>query len=789
MKFTLKWLKSHLKTDATLEEIINKLNQIGLEVEKVIDNKQIYGEFLVAQILRAIPHPNADKLRVCEVDNGQEILQIVCGASNARAGITVVLAPIGSVIPANGMVLGKSAIRGVESYGMLCSASELAIGQDSDNIIELPDGKAGYSFAKYYGLDDIIIELSLTPDRGDCASVLGVARDLAATGIGNLVINYTRKAIHTNGRLNNKVSVKLVETELCSEFCYIYGEKLNNSGIVNDARLKNIKYDLKSPLIDISNFMMLDLGRPNHIYDADKISGEIVVRKSFFGEKFKAIGGTEYTLPEGLLVVADQEKILSLAGIIGGEDSKVTAETANILIEVADFDAEAIIKAGRALNIITDARFRFERHIDFSNTQSFISNMISLIEDYCGGNFSEANILKGKNKKPIGLLDFDPSTVSKIAGVTILETEVYEILKRLGFTRYGMKIQIPSWRIFDITNGLDLVGEVLRIYGLTNVESQDLPYNFAAANVNAQRLERVQNRLLCKNMTEVISWSFISEKVAGHFAEKDDLLLVQNPISADMAVMRPSILCSFIQIVNKNVARKNDDLNIFELGPVYSKRFDIYQTQVIAGLRCGNIIEKNVHGTARLVDFFDIKDDVLAVLSEFSIEIRKYIVTRDVPSYYHPTRSACLKLGENKVAFFGELHPKVVADLKVAQKKLLCFEIFLENIPQSKVNYNKAKASIFDYQSVNRDFAFLISNEISGGDLVKAIESLKIEVIEEIKLFDIYEGKGVEPGFKSAGLSIKIQPRVATMTEQEIDSISQQIVNKLGKKFNASLRE
>lgn len=791
MKFTLKWLKHHLKTGAQLDEIISKLNQIGLDVKETIDNRQIYGKFLIAQILHVAPHPNSNKLQICEVHNGKEILQIVCGANNARAGITVVLAPIGSVIPANGMYIKKSVIRGVESNGMLCSASELCIGQDNDCIIELLDGKVGDSFAEYYGLDDIIIELSLTPNRGDCASVLGIARDLAATGIGSFMPNFTKEVIQTENSLNNKITVKLVDTELCNEFCYIYGEQLNNRTTINNSKfymLKNIGYEPKSLLVDISNFMMFDLGRPNHVYDADKISGEVVVRKSVAGEKFKAIGGIEYVLHDDFLVIADQEKILSLAGIIGGEDSKVTEETTSILIEIADFDAEAVMKAGRAFGIITDARFRFERRIDFANTRSFAYNMLSFVKNCCGGNFSEVNILKGKDKKPIGLIDFEPSIVNKVVGIEISEVEIYSILEKLGFTKQEEKIQVPSWRVFDVTNSLDLVQEVLRIYGLANIKSYDLPYNFVAVDVIAQRLSKIQNNLFCRNMTEVISWSFVSEKIAKHFTKKDNLLLVQSPISNDMAVMRPSILCSFIPIINKNMARKNDTLNIFELGAVYSKEYSTYQIKVIAGLRSGNIVEKNVHCLERSADFFDIKDDVMAVLSEFNIGISKYIITRDVPSYYHPTRSASIELGKNKIAFLGELHPKIITDLEIAQRKLLCFEIFLENIPQSKVNYSKAKAQIFDYQSVNRDFAFLIKRDMPVGDLIRVIKSLKIEVIEQVKLFDIYEGKGIEAGFKSVGVSVKIQPRVATMTDQEIDYISQQIITRLAKDLNASLR-
>ncbi|WHQ46519.1 MAG: phenylalanine--tRNA ligase subunit beta [Candidatus Midichloria sp.] len=789
MKFTLKWLKRYLNTDASLSDIVNKLNQIGLEVEEVIDNNELYSKFLIAKILVTEPHPNSDKLKVCKVDDGREVLQVVCGAPNARPGITVVLAPIGATMPANGMIIKKSAIRGVESYGMLCSAQELNIGKDHEGIIELTNAEIGDSFAEFYGLDDTIMEISLTPNRWDCASVIGVARDLAATGIGKFVDNVPIKQLYSD--LKSQIEVNIIAKDICHGFCYVYGEHIDNSSIKNDDRftlLKNTGYELKGPLVDISNFMMFDLGRPTHIYDAEKINGQVVVRRSLEGERFKAIGGIEYILLADLLVVADQEKILSIAGVVGGEDSKVTQNTTSILIEIADFDSEAVMKSGRAINLNTDARFRFERRIDFANTEHFANKVVEFIKSYCGGNFSPITTLQGKLERALVLIKFDPSTVAKISGINIAEKESLSVLKALGFNMKEADVVVPSWRVGDVVGSADLVEEILRIYGLANITERNLPYIFNSLNEHDDLMQRLFHRLINIGMTETVSWSFISEAIAKSFATEEILLKIENPITPSMAIMRPSVLCSFIPIINRNMARKIENFSIFEIGWAYSKNYNNFQTKIISGIRSGYIVEKSIHHEARLADFFDTKDDVMAILSEFNIDLNKYIITREAPTYYHPTRSACLKLGRNVIAFLGELNPKVVMDLKVEQKNLIAFEIFLENIPQTENNLSKAKKEIFDYHAINRDFAFIVKKEILGGDLVRAINSLKINVIDQVKIFDIYEGKGVEPGLKSVAITLKIQPKSAMITDKEIDSISEKIIIKLENECNAELR-
>ncbi|CAG7597062.1 MAG: phenylalanine--tRNA ligase subunit beta [Candidatus Midichloria sp.] len=790
MKFTLKWLKRYLNTSASLSEVISKLNQIGLEVEEVVDNNELYNKFVVAKVLEAGPHPNSDKLKICKIDNGEEVLQIVCGAPNARAGITVVLAPIGTIMPIDGMSIKKSAIRGVESHGMLCSAQELNIGEDHDGIIELTQGEAGESFAKLYGLDDSIIEISLTPNRGDCASVIGIARDLAATGIGQFVSEISIKKPESRLK-KNPIEIRIIAKDICHEFCYIYGENIDNSSIKNEERftiLKNTGYELKNPLVDISNFMMFDLGRPAYIYDADQIKGEVSVRRSIEGENFRAIGGNNYVLPEGLLVIADQEKILSIAGVIGGEESKVTQNTKNIIIEIADFDSEAVMKSGRAVNLNTDARFRFERKVDFTNTEYFANAITEFIGSHCGGNFSAITTLRGEGDRGSVSIEFDPSSVARISGLDLSERESINILKNLGFSINGTSVGVPSWRVGDISGPADLVEEVLRIYGLANIPERNLPYSFHPLNKYDEIAQKVFNRLINRKLTEVISWSFVGEAIAKSFAFEESMLRIANPITPDMAIMRPSVLCSFIPVISKNIARKVESFNIFESGWAYGRGYNNFQTRVIAGIRSGYITEKGVHYEARLADFFDVKDDVMAVLSEFGMDANRYTITREAPQYYHPTRSCCLKLGKSIIAFFGELNPKVGMDLKIEQKNLVAFEIFLENIPQVSNNFSKRKKELFDYHVINRDFAFIVKKEILGGDLLRAISSLRIEMISQVKIFDIYEGKGIEPGFKSVAIALKIQPKLAMITDKEIDSIAENIMIKLKNEFNAKLR-
>ena len=826
MKFTLKWLKQWLKTEAKLEEIVERLNQIGLEVESVVNNAEIYNDFTLAKIIEVNKHPNAEKLQICKVDNGKEILQIICGASNAREEIEVVLAPIGAKIPSNNLVIKRAKIRGIESEGMLCSASELCLGKSDNNegIIELSGSKAGQSFAEFYGLDDVIIEISITPNRGDCSGVLGIARDLAATGIGEFIELPRSQSFRNDG--NNFKTIDIVmenngalsAMELCHEYSYVLGKGLKNK-FKSDAKylkfLRSVGYESKGAIVDISNFIMFDTGRPNHIYDADKITGNnINIRIGKGGESFREIGGiVDRKIVGSPCVIADDEKILSLAGVIGGDDSKVNSDTTNILIELASFDPDSIARQRSqflpALTEDTDASFRFRRGVDRENSEIVLQRMIELLQEECGGQFTEIKTIVNSRIDDKYII-FNLMDIEKISGVKIPHEICVKILTKLGFSIdlldknqpliYNAKV--PSWRILDINGSADLVEEILRVYNLDNINAQSLSYIFPKANKIEKIREISRIKLLHRGLTEVISWSFVNKELADIFREEYNLVEIENPISSEMSVMRPSIICSMIPIVKKNIARNILNFGVFEVGSIYSNdessinkdinatkdvsSYGFDQIRMIAGLRIGYIEEKGVHSTGRLVDFFDIRDDVMSYIEEYGIGSDKCSISKDVSSYYHPNKAASININGKKIAYFGQLHPAVIKALDIDHDNIYCFEIFLDNV--ASVDLRKKRKKIFDFQHITRDFAFLVDKNLPAGELVQAIESLHIPEIEEIKIFDIYQGEGIEDNLKSIGLSIKIQPQTGTMTDHDIEQITNAIVQAISNEYSAKLR-
>lgn len=790
MKFTLSWLQRHLNTDKSPSEISQTLSAIGLEVENIIDNTVLYQPFIIGEILEVTPHPNADKLKICQVYNGIETLQIVCGAANARVGIAVVLAPIGAVIPHNGLHIKKSSIRGIESYGMLCSAEELNLNYHTpiNGIIEIIDFDPkiiGTNFAKWIGLYDTIFDIAITPNRGDCASVLGIARDLHAAYIGELM------PIEEEGCQNLQASIPsinatITSVDACQEYAFFTGHNIRNQRLNNFLPfLTATGYTSKSAVVDISNFIMFDIGRPNHIYDADTINGNITVRYSQAGEKFTAIGNIQYILPAGILVVADQEKIISIAGVIGSEATKVTLDTTNIFVEVANFKAESIMHSGRTLNIITDARFRFERHIDHANTELTIAYLQKMIQNSCGGVFSTSTIRHGQNFTPCHVIVFNDDCTKKIAGISIMEGD--EILQRLGFEKKMQNITVPSWRVWDVQNATDIVEEILRIYGLAKIPQQ---YFIPLQLQNQKNLstfeDKAIDRLVQRNMHEVMSWSFTESKIADHFIHTpDELITLKNPINSEMSLMRPSIICTLLPLIEKNATRGIVNLALFELGTIYSTSFEQQQRHTLTGIRTGYFVEQNVHDHARCIDFFDIKADVLSVLEEFPIPLEEYHLSREVASYYHPMRSASLKINNTVVAMFGELHPKITTTKKI--DSVFCFEIFLQEI-SSRCDIKKRPFIISDYQVVKRDFAFIVPKDMLANDIIISIQALQINILQSISIFDVYEGEGVKQGYKSVAITTKFCPKDKTLTEQEIDSFAQQIISQVCKDHPAELR-
>lgn len=789
MKFSLNWLKTYLNTDATADKISTILDEIGLEVENIQNIGLIYSAFKIAYIETTTPHPMSDKLKICTVNDGKNLLQIVCGAPNARAGIKVVLAPIGTQIPANQIIIKKQQIRSIESQGMLCSAEELLLDADTNanGIMELDSNwPIGASYADYANLNDTIFEIALTPNRGDCASIYGIARDLSATGIGTLSSLPTSSVIEQI-KFSTKLYIK--DTENCTEFCMRYIANVDNHTKLTRITdlIRTTSNTDNTALVNISNFSMLEFGRPNHIYDADKIKGDITVRKSLEGEQFIAIGGKSYILPANITVVADNTKILAIAGVIGGELSKVDIDTKNILIEVANFKPQAVTISGRALNIITESRFRFERRVDYANTKFFIDYLTSLIVNNCGGQVS--NIQKYENTRPeyISKLSFDFAKCDEIAGYLVNRQKATSILNSLGFELIGSEVLIPSWRQGDISSQACIVEEILRIDGFNNITAIDLPITPNTLSIIPNDITScIKQSFLARGLNEVITWSFSNKTSAEIFGYKDSISIA-NPIHADFSLMRQNIIPNIILILQKNISRGYSDLAIFEIGNIYSEQYNNRQALSIAGLRSGYAEHKNIHNTERKYDFYDAKEDIKLGLSSIGLKIDSVKLTRNVPKYYHPSKSAAFNLGSKILGYCGELHPKILNQLNL-NLPVVIFELIPDNIPLLKSKTAKTSLQLSNYQAVNRDFAFVVDRKILFAEFVSVIRSLKIDIISNINIFDIYEGSNIEQGKKSIAFNITLQPKDKTLTDLEITNISDQIIDSLQHKLGASLR-
>ena len=784
MKFTLTWLKRYLDTEASSEQIVEALTSIGLEVEETIDKSAIYHSFIIAEIQEAVQHPEADKLRVCKVNNGKEILQVVCGASNARAGIKVVLAPIGTIIPANKMQIKASKIRGIESNGMLCAADELELDSASEGIIELPnEAVVGSRFAEYANLNEVTIDVALTPNRGDAASVYGIARDLAAKGIG---VMKAALPINNAAKFKPAKQVKISDPDGCYEFCAREVRNLTNQPKEGwySKFLKSIGSSPKTPLVELSNFAMFDYGRPNHIYDADKLVGNLEVRRSKQGEKFIAIGGVEYELPAGLLVVADEQRVVCMAGVMGGELTKVDENTKNILIEVGNWDPKAVMESGRQLNLISDSRFRFERRVDHANSQYFVEYLSKLILEECGGELSEVMFAKGTSPKYLESLAFDFSAIKRIAGIEVSKAK--EILEHLGFNLKNDIVFIPPYRQGDIQNEVDIVEEVLRIAGLENISSTPLVVDSKDTNKQIRMpTDNVRTALIYRNLFELITWTFYGQNDAKLFGTPDGMITLKNPISVDLSIMRQSILPNLIKAASANEARSIVNTGFFEIGNIYRKNLPTKQTSCIAGLRYGKINFKNVFEKQRDCDFYDAKADLFAAISAYGFDPQKLSINKETPVYYHPGRSAAFWLGKNLIAYAGEMHPTIANAYEVTGK-VVAFELFIDNLPVKKESANKKALTLTNYQPVTRDFAFILSRATPTGDVIKEIAKCS-DLIQEVSIFDVFESEQLGDN-KSVAITIRIQPTDKTLEEKEILTICETIVAMAKTKFNATLR-
>jgi phenylalanyl-tRNA synthetase beta chain len=802
MKFTLSWLRDHLVTKADIQAITDKLTSIGLEVESVEDAGARLKDFTVAEIISAEKHPNADRLRLCMVNSGdKEPLQIVCGAPNARAGIKVVLARPGTVIPASGEALKVGSIRGVESRGMMCSARELLLGEDHDGIIELAaDSKVGAPAAAALGLvyrevADPVIDVSITPNRGDAASVFGVARDLAAAELGML---RTKKIEPVAGKFTSPKRIALDFTPENKNACPLFAGRLIRNvkngpspKWVQD-RLKAVGMKSISALVDATNLIAQDRGRPLHVFDADKLSGNLRARMAREGEQVLALDGKSYTLDSETVVIADDKIAQGIAGVMGGMESGCSLETTNVFIESAWFDPTRVARAGRKLGIISDARYRFERGVDPQFVLPGLELCTHLILEWCGGEPSEV-VIAGELPPPHRHIDFDPSLVETLGGMAVGTDEIIRILSRLGFTviEHGdiLHVTPPSYRR-DIDGPADLVEEIVRIHGLSGVASAPLERDRAVAKpvlTSAQRRSRtVRRTLAARGFNECVGFSFIARDQARLFGGGDEARELSNPIASDLDALRPSPLPSLLAAASRNVARGFPDLNLFEIGPAFQSGMPEAQTTNAAGIITGAGV-RDWTKSGHAANLFDAKAAMLAALEATMGGPMTAPVTAGAPAWFHPGRSGTIALGPKQLAWFGELHPRILAafDLKIP---VAGFEINLDAIPEPKARKGGAAFVPSPFQAIERDFAFVVDAKVPAGEIVKAAKMADRALIESVSVFDVYEGKTLGEGKKSIAIAVRVQPKDKTLTEAEIEALAGRIVAAVTKATGASLR-
>ncbi len=804
MKFTLPWLKEHLETVATLDEIVDKLTMIGLEVERVEDKAKQFEAFKVVSVISAVQHPNADRLRVCMVDTGQgPPLQIVCGAPNARAGMKAVLGLPGTYIPAKNITLAVGKIRDVESFGMMISGAEIGFSDDSDGIIEMPaDAPVGKPFAEVLGLSDPVIEINLTPNRADCTGVSGIARDLGATLIGDYKDN-APKPVKGTFPCPVKVTLDFGATHpLCPAFGLrlVRGVKNGPSPDWLQKKLTAIGLRPINALVDITNFITFDRGRPLHVFDADKVHGHLTVRRAHNGEKLLALDGKTYELDAATCVIADEKGVESLAGIMGGEETGCSETTTNVLIESALWDELNIAQTGRKFGINSDARYRFERGVDPAFMLPGLELATQMVLDLCGGEPSEI-VVAGDPTPKETIIDFPLSEVTRLAGLKMTLPQVRRTLEKLGFFAAGqgerIKVAAPSWRP-DVHGRADIVEELVRIAGVDSVPSTPFP---RGADARKPVLTPIQTRtrkakraLAARGLTEAVTWSFVSKREAELFGGGKPELALANPIAAELSDMRPSLLPGLMMSVQRNADRGYADVALFEVGQIFKGDQPQDQFTAASGLRRalakGTGIGRHWSAAAAPVDAFDAKADAFAVLAAAGAPMQALQVVPGGPAWFHPGRSGTIQIGpQNILGSFGELHPRALAALK-AEGPLVAFEVILENIPAPKAKPTRAKAvlELSAFQPVERDFAFVVDAKIKAANIVRAAQSVDKKLIAGVTVFDVYEGTGIEPGKKSIAVAVTIQPREKTMTDAEIDALGQRLVAEVGKKTGGVLR-
>ncbi|PWW00203.1 phenylalanyl-tRNA synthetase beta subunit [Hoeflea marina] len=806
MKFTLSWLKEHLETEASLDQICERLTAIGLEVEDV-DDKAAYRPFTIARVVSAEQHPNADKLRVLMVDAGDgKPVQIVCGAPNARAGLIGALARPGTYVPGIDVTLAVGNIRGVESHGMMCSEKELDMSDNHDGIIDLPeDAPVGTSFASYAGLDDPVIEINLTPNRPDCTSIFGIARDLAASGLGTLK-QPTPPSFSVEGNTPVEVKIILDDEALCPGFAYrlVRGVKNGPSPRWMQQRLLAIGLRPISALVDVTNYMTFDQGRPMHVFDAAKVKGDLVVRRAREGEEILALDTRTYKLNPSNVVIADDNGPESIGGIMGGEKSGCDENTTDVLIESALWDPINIARTGRGHGIITDARYRFERGVDPEYMLPGLERTTELVLEMCGGTAAAAKVTgyKGYEGK---VVDFPFSEIKRLTGLNVSDDESREILAGLGFEMSGsgerVAVAVPSWRP-DVDGKADLVEEVMRIHGVDEIKPEPLA---PSGSVNGKILTTLQIRtriakrsLAARGMMEAVTWSFISEDQARLFGGGSRALKLANPIAADMSDMRPSLLPGLLSAAQRNADRGFGDVALFEVSGTYENDTPEGQRRVAGGIRrgtaslagAGRMWSNAAKGGGKPVDVFDAKADALGVIEACGLPMANVQIVSGGPDWYHPGRSGTIMMGPKIVlGHFGEFHPVTLEALDVSGA--LCgFEVYLDAMPEPKKKATRTKPALdlSPFQMLRRDFAFVVDKAVEAGAIIKAAAGADRKLVAGVNVFDIFEGASLGEGRKSVAIEVTIQPREKTLTDEDLDTLGKAIIANVTKSTGGVLR-
>jgi phenylalanyl-tRNA synthetase beta chain len=802
MKLTLAWLKEHLDTEAPLAAIVDRLTMIGLEVESVAERGKMLAPFTIARVISAEQHPNADRLRVCMVDTGSgDPVQVVCGAPNARAGMKGVFVPPGAFIPGKNMTLGIGKIRGVDSRGMLVSEFELQISDDHEGIIELPaDAPVGANYAQWAGLDDPVIEINLTPNRGDCAGVNGIARDLAAADMGKLRDKSVRP-VRADHPCPVKVTLDFGSTPpLCPAFALrlVRGVKNGPSPPWLQRRLAAIGLRPINALVDITNFITYDRGRPLHVFDAAKVHGNLTVRRAREGESLLALDGKRYDLDSSMCVIADDRGVESLAGIMGGESTGCSGATTDVLIESALWDPMNVAQTGRKLGVQSDARYRFERGVDPAFMLPGLELATGMVLDLCGGKPSEVSVA-GTADVPERVIDFPTDELPRLTGLHVEMREIERVLDRLGFAAAGggksLKVSVPSWR-GDVEGKADLVEEIVRILGVDRIPAT--PFDRGEAprkpvlTPMQLRTRKAKRALAARGLLEAVIWSFVAKQQAELFGGGKPELALANPIASDLSDMRPSLIPGLVAAAQNNADRGFPNAALFEVGQVF--RGDRPQDQLTAAsgvrraLAKANGIGRHWSTSTAAVDAFDAKADALAVLAAAGAQALQ--VVPGGPPWFHPGRSGTIQIGpQNVLGHFGELHPRALEALD-AEGPLVAFEVILDKIsePRAKATRARPVLELSPFQPVERDFAFVVDRSVNAADVLRAAQSVDRKLITNVAVFDVYEGAGIEPGKKSIAIAVTLQPREKTMTDAEIDAVAAKIVVEVAKRTGGVLR-